>query len=376
MDEVTTHSRATPPVVTANSTPEDAEHDEMPSGVIDRRKLIGSLLFVVAAIAFFYFVLPKIADLGEAIDRLREGNTWWLALAVLFEICSFGGYVWLFRTVFIRGETRIGWRESYQITMAGLAATRLFAAAGAGGVVLTAWALRRSGMEARIVACRMVAFLVLLYAVFMAALFVDGILLRTGVLPGEAPWSLTVVPSVFAGIAIVVFLLLSFLPSDVERVARRQYRSERVRRIATRVATAPASVASGTRTAINLLRSGEPGVLGAVLWWGFDIAVLWACFHAFGEPPPMANVVMGYFIGLLGNLLPLPGGVGGVEGGMIAAFLAFGVDGSTAVAAVLAYRTIAFWLPTIPGGIAYLSLRKTVHRWDDERAAERAPAVA
>jgi uncharacterized protein (TIRG00374 family) len=374
MDDVTTPKRATPPVVTANHEPEDARDDEMPSGVLDRRKLIGSLLFVVAAIAFLYLVLPRVADLDDAVDKLRDGNTWWLALAVAFEVLSFGGYVWLFRTVFVRGESRIGWRESYQITMAGLAATRLFAAAGAGGVVLTAWALRRSGMEARIVACRMVAFLVLLYAVFMAALLVDGVLLRTGVLPGEAPWGLTVVPAVFAGIAIVVFLLLSFLPSDVERLAKRSFRSERISRIARRVATAPASVASGTRTAILLLRNGDPGVLGALLWWAFDIAVLWACFHAFGEPPPLANVVMGYFIGMLGNVLPLPGGVGGVEGGMIGAFIAFGVEADTAVAAVLAYRTIAFWLPTIPGGIAYLSLRKTVHRWDDERASEGAAA--
>jgi uncharacterized protein (TIRG00374 family) len=369
MDEVTTHSRETPPVVTANPAHGDADHDDMPSGVIDRRKLIGGVAFILAAIAFLYFVLPKVADLGEAVDRLKEGNAWWLALAVAFELCSFGGYVWLFRTVFVRGDTRIRWRESYEITMAGLAATRLFAAAGAGGVVLTAWALRRSGMAARTVACRMVAFLVLLYAVFMAALLVDGVLLRSGALPGEAPWSLTVVPAALAGVAIVVFLLLSFLPSDVERIARRSFRSERVRRIAARITTAPASVAAGTRTAIALLRSGEPGILGALLWWGFDIAVLWACFHAFGDAPPMANVVMGYFVGMIGNLLPLPGGVGGVEGGMIAAFLAFGVDASTAVAAVLAYRTIAFWLPTIPGAVAYLSLRKTVHRWDAERAA-------
>ena len=66
----------------------------------------------------------------------------------MLELLSFAGYVWLFRTVFVRGDTRIDWRESYQITMAGLAATRLFAAAGAGGVALTAWALRRSGMRA------------------------------------------------------------------------------------------------------------------------------------------------------------------------------------------------------------------------------------
>ena len=81
--------------------------------------------------------------------RIQHGNGWWFGIAALLEVCSFLGYVWLFRGVFVRGESRIDWPESYQITMAGLAATRLFAAAGAGGIALTAWALRRSGMPRR-----------------------------------------------------------------------------------------------------------------------------------------------------------------------------------------------------------------------------------
>ena len=99
----------------------------------------------------------------------------------------------LFRTVFVRGRTRIGWRASYEITMAGVAATRLFAAAGAGGIALTAWALRRSGMEARVVAYRMVAFLALLYAVYMGSIVVFGLGLYFGLFNGPArspsPWS-------------------------------------------------------------------------------------------------------------------------------------------------------------------------------------------
>ena len=68
--------------------------------------------------------------------------------------------------------------------MAGLAATRLFAAAGAGGIALTAWALRRSGMERRLVASRMVAFMALLYGVYMGALVIDGVGLYFGALAG------------------------------------------------------------------------------------------------------------------------------------------------------------------------------------------------
>jgi uncharacterized protein (TIRG00374 family) len=79
--------------------------------------------------------------------------------------------------------------------------------------------------------------------------------------------------------------------------------------------------------------------------WGFDIGTLWACFHAFGPSPPGAVLVMGYYVGTLADALPLPGGIGGVEGGLIGAFLAFGVKGSLAVLAVLAYRTISYWLP-------------------------------
>jgi uncharacterized protein (TIRG00374 family) len=97
-------------------------------------------------------------------------------------------------------------------------------------------------------------------------------------------------------------------------------------------------------------------------------------FHAFGSPPPLTVIWMAYFLGTLGNLLPLPGGLGGVEGGMIGAFAAFGVDFNLSVLAVLSYRGISFWLPTLPGGVAYLQLRRTVARWREEQ--RQLPMVA
>jgi uncharacterized protein (TIRG00374 family) len=270
----------------------------------------------------------------------------------------------LFRTVFVRGESRIDWRESYQITMAGLAATRLFAAAGAGGVALTAWALRRSGMPRRVVACRMVAFMALLYGVYLLALLLAGYGLGFGILSGHAPAALTIVPASLALGALLILTAVSFLPADFERRVDRLFSStHRLERWTHRVATVPASLASGVRTALSLVRSGNPRLLGAIAWWGFDIATLWASFHAFGHPPTWGVIIMGYFVGMVANLLPLPGGIGGVDGGMIGSFIAFGVNPGLAVVAVLVYRGIAFWLPTIPGAIAYLQLRRTVSRW-------------
>jgi uncharacterized membrane protein YbhN (UPF0104 family) len=343
--------------------------EEMPRVVFTRRRLLASILFVASSLAFLYFVLPKLLGLKETWNRIQHGNGWWLALAAVLEVCSFLGYVALFRAVFIRGKTRIGWRESYQITMSGLAATRLFAAAGAGGIALTAWALRRSGMAPRIVACRMVAFLALLYGVYMASLVIVGLGLYTGLIPGGGSFALTVVPAIFGASAIAVFLAVSLLPGDFDRLVKRWTKgSGKIGWAAARLATAPAAAATGVRTAIDLVRSRDPYLLGAVAWWGFDISVLWACFHAFGLSPPKGVIIMSYFLGMLGNTLPLPGGIGGVDGGMIGAFTAFGVNVEGAVVAVLAYRAFAFWLPTLPGAVAYLQLRKTVQRWQREPA--------
>jgi uncharacterized protein (TIRG00374 family) len=359
--------------------PRDADDEEMPRVVITRERALGFGVFVAASIAFLYFVLPKISGgTSESIHNLGDGKPGWLIMGLVFECLSFGGYVILFRTVFVRGRTRIGWRASYEITMAGVAATRLFAAAGAGGIALTAWALRRSGMEARLVACRMVAFLSLLYAVYMGSIIVFGLGLYFGVFNGPGPFAITVVPAIFAILLVGIFLSMSLLPGDAERrIERWSGGSGRGARIMARVVTIPASAATGVRMAIDLVRDREWGTLGAVAWWGFDIATLWACFHAYGpDPPPFAVIVLAYFVGMLGNTLPLPGGIGGVDGGMIGAFAALGVSSDYAISAVLTYRAFAFWLPTLPGAIAYFQLRRRVATWREENRAAQAAAVA
>jgi len=353
--------------------------EEMPRVVLTRRQIVLFAVFILSGIAFFYFVLPKLAGVGTTVHRIERGDTWWIAIGVVLELASFAGYVMLFRSVFVTTEagprTRIGWRESYQITMAGLVATRLFAAAGAGGVALTAWSLRRSGMEPRLVACRMVAFMVLLYVVYAASLLIDGIGLGTGLFPGGGSFAITVLPAIVAAVLFAFAGAMALLPGDLERRLQRWASgSGRLTHWVARAVTAPALAASGIRTAIELIRSRNAGLLGALAWWGFDISVLWAMFHAFGSPPPFTVIWMAYFVGMLGNLLPLPGGLGGVEGGMIGALAAFGVDFNLAVLAVLSYRGISFWLPTLPGVVAYFQLRRTVARWRDEQGID--PAVS
>jgi putative heme transporter len=328
-----------------------------------RRWAWWSLLFVAAIAALLYVGLPKIAGLHDTWGRLSSGDPSWLIAAVLFEVASYAAYVLAFHRLFARPGSPIGWSESYDVSLAGVAATRLFALAGAGGIALTAWALGRSGMSPRERLSALTTFYVAIYAIFMAALVVVGIGLRIGLFAGEAPFGLTVVPAIFGGLVIVFGLLAARVPRDLgERVG---VRAEERRRAAAlrRLAGWAAAVAVGVRGAIGLLRNRDTALLGALGWWAFDIAVLWACFHAFGDAPPTSVVVMGYFTGMLGNLLPFPGGLGGVEAGMIGAFIGFGVAGGLAVAAVLTYRAFSYWLPLLPGVVSYLRLLRTVRTW-------------
>jgi len=368
-------TRAPAPAAAPGVAAPHHEEEQGPHVDLTPRNVVFGLLFVVAAIVALYFLLPQIAGLDETWQRIEDGDPWWLVLCGVFTVGMFAGYVALFQYVFVKAGSRIDWRESYQITMAGLAATRLFSAGGAGGIVLTAWALRRSGMDPRTVADRAVAFLVLQYLVYMVAMIVCGFGLYWGLFPGNAPFGVTVVPAAIATVLTAIGFLVALVPTDLQgRFDHFAGREGRVGRIAKRLANVPAAASAGMRDALHHIRSRDLAIVGAVTFWGFQIAVLWSAFQAFGDSPPTAVLIMAFFVGMFGNLLPLPGGVGGVDGGMIAAFAAFGVDAGLAVVAVLVYRAFTFWLPTIPGAIAYLQLRKTVERWRHERSGAPAPA--
>jgi hypothetical protein len=194
----------------------------------------------------------------------------------------------------------------------------------------------------------MTTFMILLYAVFMGALVLAGFGLRSGLLPGPDPGGLTVVPAVFGATVIVVALAVGLVPGELRATDRG--------RAVRWVVLAATTIADGVRGARRAVGERDPRLLGAVGWWAMDIVTLWACLRAFGGHPPLAALVMAYFVGQLGNLLPLPGGIGGVDGALIGALVGFGTPAGLAIAGVLAYRAFSFWLPTIPGVLAYVHL--------------------
>ena len=348
----------------------EAEDDE-PRFFENPKRIAQTLIIAIVAVAAIYFLFPEVVGVEDGIKKLSQGDPVWIAVAFLFSLVMFASYVALFRGV-IGTEIHLRWRESYEITMASLAATRLFSAGGAGGIVLTYWALRKAGMPPKNTAARMVAFNVLLYAVYLLTLLINGILLRTGVFSGDAPAGMTVVPAVIAGVLLLILLLITLVPGDLEKRISGASQQHFWGRTMRRLATVPATLAIGVREAISYLREPSRGGLavgGAIGFWAAQIAILVAAFKAFGVDPSLAVVVQGFFVGMFANLLPLPGGVGGVDAGMIGAFVLFGLPDNAVFAAVLVYRLFAFWLPLVPGIIAFFQLRRTVQRWEERPAS-------
>jgi uncharacterized membrane protein YbhN (UPF0104 family) len=355
----------------------DTMDDEVLASRFTPRTVAFIIAGIVAAIVGIYVLLPKLVGVSDAFKRIDDATWYWIVVAIGFELASFFAYGAVFRAVVASGPDagvprgRIDFKASLQIRTAAFAGTAFFSAAGAGGVAVMYWALRKAGMEPRRTACRLVALTVILYGFYALALMVFGVLLRTGVLPGDNPTGGTTVPAAFAGVLIVIAGLIALIPGDLERrIGLLQKRRRLWARIGRRVAAIPGTVATGVRTAYDRLRDPRTGWLaltGGVLYWAGNIGVLWAAFHAYGVHVPFGVMVQAFFVGMVANVLPSPAaGVGPVDAGMIGAFILFGISKEAVFPAILTYRLIAFWLPAVPGVPAWFALRKTVQRWQRE----------
>jgi uncharacterized membrane protein YbhN (UPF0104 family) len=337
--------------VTATA-PAGSHADSMPRE-LEPRRLARRALEVLALLALLIAVVALAPGLGEVRHRLDALAPGWVLIAVVFEVLSSLSYVVMFRPVFC---SQMSWRSAAEIGLVEVGAGSILPASGAGGVALGAWILSRAGMPGERIARRSVAFLLLKSSVNFVAVAVVGILVFAGILGPAQPAALTLVPAGLAVLAIAAVALIPGLPEGSPATAR----SGRLRRlwVATRRA-----VIRGTAEAGLLLRRRDPALLaGIVGYWAWDNLALWAAFRAVGETPGPSVILLGYLIGQLGGLLPIPGGIGGIDGGLIGTLVVYGAPAAPAAAAVLAYRVILFWIPLILGAAALVALRRDMAR--------------
>jgi uncharacterized protein (TIRG00374 family) len=353
-----THSDAVDEVRTANgrgfgAKPIDPTADVAMPEEFEPRRLARRTLQIVAALAAVGLVLLLAPGLGEVRDLLTEARPEWVALAVAFEAMSCVSYVLLFRPIFCQN---MPWRTSWEIGLSELGAGSVVPASGAGGLALGAWILREGGMPAHRIASRSVAFFLIKSSVNFIAVAVLGTVMAVGLLGPDLSLWLTALPAAGALLVIAAVLVVPRLGvgAPISADAGRTRRAMREVRKA---------LVGGAREAVQIVRSRNLLVIsGSLGYWAWDNAVLWATFHAFGFSPPITVILLGYLIGQLGGLLPIPGGLGGIDGGLIGTLIVFGTPAAPTAAAVLVYRVILFWLPLLVGAAAFISLRRGLNK--------------
>jgi uncharacterized membrane protein YbhN (UPF0104 family) len=324
----------------------------------DRRRLALRLGIVAAVLVTLGLAVASLPGLGEVRDRLATASPAWLVVALALQAASCLAFVAALRGVFCR---RLPWRLSYAVGMAAQGTNVLLPSGGTGGLALAAWALRRSGMPAERLARRTVAFYVLTSSVNFVTAVIAGSLLAVGVLAGGDSLLLTAGP---AGAAALVIAAVLALPRLLVRTRARR----RIGRAGRLLAVAESALSGGLADARLLVRTGNPQILAGVI--GFmllDVAALGAAFWAIGALPPVGVLLLAYVIGQLGGLIPVPGGVGGADGGLIAALVLYGTPLGGAAAAVVAYRVFQLGLPALFGALAIVRLPAVLRRAPDLR---------
>ena len=221
------------------------------------RRLVQTILLVLVLLVAIYFLFPKLVGLGDSLSKLGDADLVWVLVAIGFCVVGIATYIALFKAVVGGDALRLTWGETYEINMAGVAATLLFSAGGAGGIALTYWALRKAGMERHDVGRRMVAFLSLHYAFYPLALIVFGVLLRTGVLPGKNSVELTIVPAAVAGLFILLGVLVALIPADVGRRVSNHFQGERTHAIVDIDRQSPGDRGGGAPVRARALRPSQ-----------------------------------------------------------------------------------------------------------------------
>ncbi|HEY5145018.1 MAG TPA: lysylphosphatidylglycerol synthase domain-containing protein [Solirubrobacteraceae bacterium] len=330
---------------------------ELSSRGLARR--IAQLLVLAAITAALVSSLPGLDDVRA---RFAHAQPAWLVAAGLLELGSTLAYVVAFRGIFCR---RLSWRFSYEIGMAEQATNVLLPAGGVGGLALGAWALRQGGMSTGHIARRSVAFFFLTSAPNFLVAAVAGGLLAAGIAPGSGPQVVTLTLALLAVAAIALVAVLPLVLGRVGAVGAAEADRSRLRRAEGALRRGAVTISDGVADAAALLRERDPQVLfGVAGYMLFDVAALAAAFAAFGTVPALAAFLFAYVIGQLGGLIPLPGGIGGTDGGLIVALSLYGSPLALATAAVLAYRAFQLGIPAILGAIAFVQLRRTLSSAD------------
>lgn len=295
------------------------------------------ILRLLVPLSLLLAAVLAVPSLGQVRQRLGSINPWWVAAAAVLEVASCASFVVVFRAFFHRVPAslsrRVAWVE--------MGSGALLPGGGVTSYVLGGLLLREAGMARRDIVVRSGGVFWITSVVNAAALALGALLLETGAGSGPRDFGRVLVPVL---IAAPITIAIALSPA----IARRR-----------RADTSPrwlAALVDGVADAWRAARHPTWRLAGAVGYLGFDMAVLACTFRGLGYHATAGALMLAYLIGYCATIIPVPAGIGVLEGGLAGALVLYGAPPATTAAAVLIYHAIAFWIPSLGGLGAYAAL--------------------
>jgi uncharacterized membrane protein YbhN (UPF0104 family) len=332
-----------------------------------RLLLIGFLALLV--VFGLVLLIERAAGYEGVLNRLRRADPVWLALAISAEAVSFAGFAAAVRGVFaMRGGKTMRYPVAARLVFASLGASRTVLGGGPAGIAVFLWGARKTGFARSQAASRVLALYVLQFGVLAIGTWLCALSValsgRGLALPHfTVPWLVAVPLIVAAAATFRAPALRGWFPGRIggwleNGLAEIEDGFGLVR-----------AIASHPRKAAVLLTA-------AALDWLGDAFCLWASLSAFGLVVRPDRFLLAYSTAYLITLLPLPfAGIGTVEAMTVLSLRAIGVPVSAGFLAVLAYRAINFWLPTVPGLISLATMSRLGRRLAQTRPQPAATEV-
>lgn len=325
---------------------------------IDRRGLPRRLLTVLVLAVCVITALLTVPDLRPVAGEIADMNPALVAAALGLELASCVSFVVIFRLFFEPVPSTV----AREMAWSQMGSGALLPGGGVGSLAVGGWLLHLAGMSAAQIVRRSSGLFFLTSAINVSTLAAAGLLLLLGITDGPHDMLRAGLP-VTAALAAITLVLA--LPNLIRRMSSKHPKAAWLQDIGIGI---PAARHALTRPSWRLL-----GALGYLL---FDIAVLWTTFAAVGPLPPLTPLIVAYLAGYLANAIPIPGGIGVLDSGLVGALTLYGLPVTHAAAAVLVYHAIAFWIPTLGGTLAYVRLRPRLATGDKRELAPPRPKPA
>jgi uncharacterized membrane protein YbhN (UPF0104 family) len=311
-----------------------------------RRQLRSGLVSAGVLSILLGGLVLAIPGLGTAGGRGADAEWGWVALAAGLELASCAGYVLAFQGIF----REVPGRFAALVATAEQAFGAVVPVGGAGGIAAGGWLLARAQMPVRLIAERSAVLFLLTSATNVVTLALAGTGLAIGVLAGPHDLALSALPAGvgFAVLAVFIGLALGVARHTSAGSSRRSRAVE---------ATARASAT----TLLAIRRPGWRLTTGALAYLLFDVAALWLAIHALGYDVPVAPLLLAYLIGYLANAIPIPGGLGVLDGGLAGALILYHTPASVAIGGVLLYHALALWIPAVSGTVGFLGAQRQLN---------------